>query len=417
MREGRDGSDHLPDLRGDLHTSKNLVSRPARWPHFGSTLRSTAVTARLGRVLGIAVGICFLTGLLSYYQYLPWSWLPNPASPVWGYRFTQGLHVATGTAIIPLLLIKLWSVYPNVFRWPPFPSVSRVLERIALALLVSSALIQVVAGFLRVLNWYAFPWDFATVHLALAFVLVGSVLLHVGIKLPDIRYGLQTKIAEGDVLTEIPWNENPESHSNAGPLPPPITPGISRRGLLTATGAGLGIVVITSVGQNLTPLQPLGLLAVRQPSRGPLGVPVGTTAEEAEVTAAATAADWQLEVVGPRPYRLSLSDLESRATHEASFPVGALEGWGVDAQWRGLSLLEVVEEAGGTAESRVRVTSLEVASLGRSQVFGPQLAVALLATHLNGERLPLDHGYPLRLIAPNRAEVLNTKWLTKIEVL
>jgi DMSO/TMAO reductase YedYZ molybdopterin-dependent catalytic subunit len=50
-------------------------------------------------------------------------------------------------------------------------------------------------------------------------------------------------------------------------------------------------------------------------------------------------------------------------------------------------------------------------------VFGPQLAVALLATHLNGERLSLDHGYPLRLIAPNRAEVLNTKWLTKIEVL
>ena len=160
MRERRDGSDHLPDLRGDLHTSKNLVSRPARWPHFSSTLRSTAVTARLGRVLGIAVGICFLTGLLSYYQYLPWSWLPNPASPVWGYRFTQGLHVATGTAIIPLLLIKLWSVYPNVFRWPPFPSVPRVLERISLALLVSSALIQVVAGFLRVLNWYAVPVGF-----------------------------------------------------------------------------------------------------------------------------------------------------------------------------------------------------------------------------------------------------------------
>ena len=27
---------------------------------------------------------------------------------------------------------------------------------------------------------------------------------------------------------------------------------------------------------------------------------------------------------------------------------------------------------------------------------------ALLATHLNGERLDIDHGYPLRLIAPNR---------------
>ena len=45
-----------------------------------------------------------------------------------------------------------------------------------------------------------------------------------------------------------------------------------------------------------------------------------------------------------------------------------------------------------------------------------RLGRALLATHLNGERLDLDHGYPLRLIAPNRAGVLNTKWLARVEV-
>ena len=49
-------------------------------------------------------------------------------------------------------------------------------------------------------------------------------------------------------------------------------------------------------------------------------------------------------------------------------------------------------------------------------IFGPQLRTALLATHLNGERLTLDHGYPLRLIAANRAGVFNTKWLTRIGV-
>ena len=86
-------------------------TRPAWWPHFSSTLRSTAVTARLGLVLGIAIGTCFLTGLLSYFQYQAWEWLPPPASPVWGYRVTQGVHVATGMAAIPLVLVKLWSVY------------------------------------------------------------------------------------------------------------------------------------------------------------------------------------------------------------------------------------------------------------------------------------------------------------------
>ena len=48
-----------------------MASRPTWWPHFSSTLRSTALTARLGRMLGIGFGICFLTGLLSYYQYAP----------------------------------------------------------------------------------------------------------------------------------------------------------------------------------------------------------------------------------------------------------------------------------------------------------------------------------------------------------
>ena len=115
-----------------------------------------------------------------------------------------------------------------------------MVERLSLAILVGSILVQLVTGFLNVLNWYPFPWDFVSVHHYLAYVVVGSVLLHVGVKLPDIRYGLQTKLAEGDVLTEIPWNENPESHSNAGDLPAPVTPGISRRGVLTATGAGIG---------------------------------------------------------------------------------------------------------------------------------------------------------------------------------
>src|SRR5829696_6307864 len=145
-------------------------TRPAWWPHFNSTLRSTAVTARLGLVLGIAIGACFLTGLLSYFQYQAWEWLPPPASPVWGYRVTQGVHVATGMAAIPLVLVKLWSVYPNNFRWPPFRSVKRVVERITLALLVSATLVQLFTGFFNVLYWYPFRWDFVSVHYRLAYV-------------------------------------------------------------------------------------------------------------------------------------------------------------------------------------------------------------------------------------------------------
>ena len=40
----------------------------------------------------------------------------------------------------------------------------------------------------------------------------------------------------------------------------------------------------------------------------------------------------------------------------------------------------------------------------------------LLALDLSGEPLALDHGYPCRLIAPNRPGVLQTKWVCRLEV-
>ncbi|HEY5822201.1 MAG TPA: molybdopterin-dependent oxidoreductase [Propionibacteriaceae bacterium] len=401
-----------------MPTQPLFGSRPTWWPHFSSTVRSTALTARVGRALGIAIGVCFVTGLLSHYQYQPWSWLPQPASPVWGFRLTQGIHVATGTAAIPLVLVKLWTVYPNLFRWPPVRSLKHAVERGTVALLVGATLVQLSTGFFNALNWYPFRWDFVAVHRFLAYVVVGSILLHIAVKLPDIVYGLQTKVADGDVLTEIPWSENPDAHSNAGDLPAPVTPGLSRRGVLTAAGAGIGVVVVTSVGQTLTPLEPLGLLAIRQGRKGPQGVPVNRTAEQAAVIALATATDWALQVTGPQPYDLSVADVEAMAEHEARFPINCVEGWSVGANWRGLKLLDVVVRAGGTADSRVWLHSLEPAGVfNNSYVEGPQLSKALLATHLNGQRLDIDHGYPLRLIAPNRAGVLNTKWLARIEVL
>ncbi len=268
--------------------------RPERWPAFTSPVRSTALTARIGRVLGICFGICFVTGMLSYYQYQPWSWLPEPASPVWLYRFTQGLHVATGTATIPLLLVKLWSVYPNLFRWPAVRSLKHAAERLSVFVLVSTALVQLTTGYFNTLNWYPWPWDFVSVHRFLAYVLIGSILLHVGLKLPDIMYGLEAKLATADVLTEIPWSENPLAHSNAGEVAPPPTPALSRRGVLVAGAAGIGAVVVTSVGQTLTPLEPVGLLAIRQWTKGPQGVPVNKTAEQAGIIAPASSGTWQL---------------------------------------------------------------------------------------------------------------------------
>jgi len=378
-----------------------LRRQPRRWPTFSSPLRSAAVTARIGTVLGLAFIVCFLTGLLSHYQYQPWQWLPVPGSPYWAYRLTQGVHVITGIACIPLILVKLWSVFHRLFAWPPVRGVLHAVERLSVAVLVSSAMLQLITGFLNILQFYPWPWGFVKVHYWLSFVVIGSLLLHIAVQLPVIRQGRATPV----------WRPAPDDPSAAAPAG-----GLSRRGLLIAVGGGVGLVTLTTAGQVLPALEPLGLLAPRQPSTGPQGLPVNKTAQSAGVIAKALAPDYILSVQGSQPFELSLAELEALAAAERTLPIACVEGWSRNAHWRGPTLLELVERAGGSAESHVTVVSLQQGAYDRSSLTGGQLKGALLATHLNGERLNIDHGYPVRLIAPDRAGVLQTKWLTRIVI-
>ena len=43
-------------------------------------------------------------------------------------------------------------------------------------------------------------------------------------------------------------------------------------------------------------------------------------------------------------------------------------------------------------------------------------ADTMLAVAVNGETLDLDHGFPCRLIGPNRAGVMQTKWVKELVV-
>jgi hypothetical protein len=375
-------------------------SPPKLWPRFSSPLHTPAVTARVGRVLGIAIGICFVTGLLSHYQYQPWSWLPEPASPTWGYRLTQGLHVTTGIASIPLLLVKLWTVYPRLFAWPPAKSILDGLERGSIAILVSATILELATGFMNILRWYAVPWGFVYVHYSLAYIIAGSLLLHIAVKLPIIRTGLATKLTHTE--------DSPERAARRG---------ISRRGLLIATAGGVGAITLTTVGQTFSPLEPIAILAPRRPSQAAARVPINRTAADAQVTKIALLDSYRLEVVGPKSFELTRAELEALVAADEVFPLACVEGWSVSARWRGVRLLDLVRRAGGNENSTVEVKSMEVDGIYASSIVrGPQVSDAILATHLNGERLNVDHGYPVRLICPNRAGVLNTKWLNKVTV-
>ena len=372
---------------------------------FPSTVRSTWLVARVGSALGVAILVCFLTGLLSHLHQHPVSWLPLPADPVWGYRFTQGLHVATGLASIPLFAVKMWSVYPHLFTWPPTRSLVHAAERVSVGLLAAATGFELITGVLNLGHLYLWSFLFPVAHYAVAWVVVGSVLLHLAVKWPVIVDALRRRAPE-------------EPDAQVAGVPREEV--ISRRALLLATAGAATAVTVTTIGQSLRPFGWSGLLAPRSPADVPGGIPINRTATDAGVATRAQSGDYLLHVAGTRPRAFSLSDLRALPQVDVELPIACVEGWSATGVWGGVRLRDVLDLCGVDPAATVRTVSLETGGLYSAAEVPPAFARhddTLLAMRLGGQVLSLDHGYPLRLIAPNRPGVLQTKWVSWVDVL
>ena len=146
-------------------------------------LHDEKVAARLGLWLGVLFGVAFLTGLASHFLQHPTGWFVWPTRPVNLYRFSQGLHVISGTAAIPVLVAKLYTVYPRLFAWPPS---SRSVTHWNGSRPRSSraAFFELIPGVLNIADWYPWAFYFPTADYAVAYAAVGSTTLHVAVSRP-----------------------------------------------------------------------------------------------------------------------------------------------------------------------------------------------------------------------------------------
>ena len=348
--------------------------------------------------LGVAIVVCMTTGLISHFIQHPQPWFYWPASPVWLYRLTQGLHVASGIAAIPLLVVKLWSVWPKLFERPLIGGVVRQLERLSILVLVASMLFQLSTGLLNTAQWYPFKFFFTTSHYAMAYVAFGAVLVHVAVKLPVIRRAL------GEPVDDV---------ASGGAVGP------SRRTVLWGAGAAVGLATIVTAGQTVPWLRKVSVLAPRS-GEGPQGLPINRSAAQAGVLQSSRAPEYRLTVVnGEKTREFTVEDLAAlpQTTHE--LPIACVEGWSRSAEWTGIVLADLIAMVGAAPDSDVRMISLEPPGPYSRTTLPARHArdtQTLIALKLNGEVLDVDHGYPCRLIAPSRPGVLQTKWLTRIEV-
>ncbi|GAB3360724.1 molybdopterin-dependent oxidoreductase [Modestobacter lapidis] len=386
---------------------------PFRPGAFRSPLHSERRSARVGGFLGAAFLVCFLTGLLSHLiQHAP-GWFVWPASPVWLYGVTQGLHVTTGLTAIPLLLVKLWTVYPKLFEWPPAGSPSRVVGRLSILVLVGACAMQLVTGLLNTAQWYPWGFFFPDAHFWTGWIAIGAVAVHVGAKAPEIRRGLARRGSPGAVAGLTPEQADERTAVDGAAEQQPV----SRRAFVVAAGLGAGAVTVTMVGQTFSPLADVSVLAPRHPGVGPQDLPVRQTAERAGVTGTALDPAYRLTVEGPDRLDLTLADLRAFPQHTEQLPITCVEGWSAGGTWTGVRLADLLAAAGLPRGTAVTVESLQPGGLYRASTVAPPHARSprtLLALQLEGEPLHLDHGYPVRLIAPNRPGVMQTKWVTRV---
>ena len=73
----------------------------------------------IGRLLAIAFLLCFGTGLYSHFLQEPEPWMRFSTVPAQLYQVTQGIHITAGIACFPLILGKLYTIYPQLFQTPP----------------------------------------------------------------------------------------------------------------------------------------------------------------------------------------------------------------------------------------------------------------------------------------------------------
>ncbi|MEU9886520.1 molybdopterin-dependent oxidoreductase [Sphaerisporangium sp. NPDC051011] len=221
-----------------------------------------------------------------------------------------------------------------------------------------------------------------------------------------------------------------------------------RRGLLTGVVAGVAVAGVAGLaGRGLAGRLEVGAerakIALPRPAK-PLGpIPVGADLrlkdlspfitpnrdfyriDTALVLPQVDPKTWKLKIHGmvDRPVELTYDQLLRRPLREADVTLTCVSNdvggpYVGNARWLGASLADILREAGVQSGADMLLststdgwtsgTPVDVVMDGRD---------ALLAIAMNGEPLPLAHGFPVRQVVPGLyGYVSATKWITEIKV-
>ncbi|GAA0607586.1 molybdopterin-dependent oxidoreductase [Kribbella sandramycini] len=135
--------------------------------------------------------------------------------------------------------------------------------------------------------------------------------------------------------------------------------------------------------------------------------------------------DWELRIHGmvDKEMRLSLADLVDRRLIERDITLTCVSNevggpYVGNARWIGVPIADVLAEAGvRSGADAVKSTSIDGLTIGTPLSALTDGRDAIFAVAMNGEPLPFDHGFPVRMVVPGLyGYVSATKWIVDFEV-
>jgi DMSO/TMAO reductase YedYZ molybdopterin-dependent catalytic subunit len=284
-------------------------------------------------------------------------------------------------------------------------------------------------------------------------VIVASVVTRASVKpldaIPTLIGTVAGLIALRFLITKL-WRMQPWPEMDADlAAKDPERPATSRRAFFAATGVTAAASAIAATGGRMLSAARSNVAQAREslqlpaPVKPAPAVPAGVQSKAPGVTPWLTpnndfyridtalsvpeinAQDWELRIHGlvEQEVRLSFQDLLDADLIEShvsltcvSNPVGGnLAG---NAKWLGMPIRDVLKMARPQeGADMVLSTSIDGFSASTPLEVLQDDRDAMLAIGMNGEALPLEHGYPVRMVVPGLYGFVSaTKWVVDLEV-
>ena len=305
-------------------------------------------------LIGLALTVSVVTGFLT---------LTSNHSPYLG-----DIHAAASLAVVAVFWWKAWNILGGLRQWRlrPTTTMASVILAVVLIGIVFSGVYWSNVGPFNFLGLSGMTWHGVLAMPAVVFFL-GHVLSR--------TYSVRTRY----------WAE--------------------RRTFMRTLAAALGGLALWRIGEAAAPL--LNLQAADRRFTGSYGVGDFTGNDFPRVIWLSDSAPtldesaWRLRLEGHVGRAVEI-DYEGALGYEDELEatIDCTGGWHSTQRWRGVRLDRLLDRA-GLSDDAASLTVRSATGYERRFSLGEARGY-LLATHVSGERLSRGHGFPVRLVAPDK---------------